>query len=251
MTAYKALTIGLILALAITLNSCKSTNKKQADPVYDEFVTNPNATGDWLEVKLTAGPAYNHPVIAIWLEDTNRQFIQTLYVSQTIAKGVFERGKVEQGQWMPGEIQRPSAIPVWSHQHIDEKNEFGNFLPTPEDPVVDALTGPTPLRSFILKAKTNQPITSATVLMLEINQAFDFNEHWVNAKYPDKNEYMKSGQPSIVYRALINPNQERKEFELKPYGHGHYAGENGEVNNDLSTLTTAKKIIGSAMVRIE
>lgn len=251
MTTKNTLIASFLLVLVFALSACKSTKKEQPQPVYDEFSTNQNAEGDILEIQLTAGPAYNHPIMAIWLEDTNRNFIQTLYVSESIAKGVFEHGKAEQGHWMPGEIQRPSALPVWSHQHVREKNEYGHFLPTPKDPVVDALTGATPQRSFILKTRTNTSILAPVRLILEINQAFDFNEHWTNAKFTGDKEYEKSGQPAIIYSALIEPDKQSEQYNLKPLGHAHFSGAHGEINQDISTLTSAKKIISSATVTLK
>ncbi|MGM0612753.1 MAG: hypothetical protein ACQESM_04495 [Bacteroidota bacterium] len=251
MNTLKTKTFYLLPVLfAILLSSCKSTDQNQ-EPVFDEISKNTRANGQLLEIKVVEGPEHNHPLMAFWLETKNGEFIQTLFVARSIGKGVFEHGKAEKGHWMPGEIQRPAALPVWSHRQQEKKNKYGNYLPTPKNPIPDTYTGATPKQSFVLKVRTDKIIDSPVKIRMEINQAFDWNEHWTNDKFPGEQEYKNSAQPAIVYEALINPKVTDSTYTLKPIGHAHYAGKNGKIYENLSTITTAQKIVRRVTVRVK
>ncbi len=227
----------LIAGITLMMHSC-GIRSDDRQPVFEQRQMNTSAKGSLLEIKLVAGPDFNHPLMAIWLEDLNNRFIQTLFVAESIGKGEFAYGKQEKGQWLPGEIQRPSALPVWSHKSIKEKNRYGNYLPTPENPVADAYTGATPLQSFIMKVTTEKEITRPVKIMLEINQAFDWNEHWTNNKYPADDDYKTSAQPAVIYSATIRPESTDSVFVLEPIGNAHYSGDNGNIYQELSTIST-------------
>ncbi|MFW6019334.1 MAG: hypothetical protein ACOCPM_02035 [Bacteroidales bacterium] len=238
------------LLLIISLYSCRSTGQGQ-EPVFEEINKNTNAKGQLLKINVVEGPEHNHPLMAFWLEEEDGSFIQTLFVARSIGKGVFEHGKADQGQWKPGEIQRPSALPVWSHKQQEKKNKYGNYLPTPDNPVPDTYTGATPKHSFKLKVRSNEPIEKPVKIMMEINQAFDWNEYWTNGKYPEEEEYKNSAQPAVVYQSTLNPEYTDSTYTLEPVGHAHYAGKNGKIYKDLSTITTAQKIVRKVTVTIK
>ena len=251
MNTLKINTFYVFLALLfILLNGCKSTKKEQ-EPVFEEINKNTNAKGQLLQINVIEGPEHNHPLLAIWLEEKDGRFVQTLFVAQSIGKGIFEHGKADKGQWKPGEIQRPAALPVWSHRQQGKKNKYGNYLPTPDNPVPDTYTGATPKQSFVLKVRSNEPIEKPVKIMMEINQAFDWNEYWTNDKYPGEEEYKNSAQPAVVYEGMINPKYTDSTYTLKPIGHAHYAGKNGKIYEDLSTITTAQKIVRRVTVTIK
>jgi hypothetical protein len=208
-----------------------------------------NNSGTALQIRFERGAEHNYPLFAVWLADDEGNYIQTLYVSQSIGKGVFKRISRSKGAWMPGEIQRPAALPYWAHQR-NEKNENGGVLPTPKNPVPDAYTGATPQTSFVLNVKTEQPLNGNYKIMLELNQSWDWNEAWFNARFPDEKEYKTSSQPALIYAAEINTDKKGVEVPLKPIGHGHYAGKDGSLTTDLSTFTTALKIAKTITVKV-
>ncbi|MBV5342325.1 hypothetical protein JZU68_01465, partial [bacterium] len=76
------------------------------------------------QLRFERGIEHNHPLFAVWLADDEGNYIQTLYVSESIGKGVFKRINKSKGRWLAGEIQRPAALPYWAHQR-NEKNENG------------------------------------------------------------------------------------------------------------------------------
>ena len=236
----------LLIAIVLLPLPVSAKKLKEEKPVCVQYGT--ENTGTRLEISFEKGEAYNHPLFAIWLADANGKYIQTLYVSQSIGKGVFLRGNRKNGQWMPGEIQRPAALPYWAHQR-SVLNENGGVLPTPKSPVVDAYTGATPKNSFVLEVKTEQILSGSYKVMFEINQSWDWNEYWFNAKYPDDKEYKTSSQPALVYCADIESGNFQTVY-FQPVGRSHCSGKDGHLYEDLNTLTTALKIANKIWVRI-
>ena len=108
----KTLTFTLLASLVM---AC-TTSKVPVDEVPDHISSNPEGSGPKLEIEMTRGEGHNHPLMAIWAEDMNGRFLQTLYVSESIGKGVFKHGDSSRGFWMPGEIRRPAALPYWGHR---------------------------------------------------------------------------------------------------------------------------------------
>ncbi len=239
----------LIPAWLLTVNSC--THKVQPQPVtFETIKTNQNGTGQALTLEFTGGSAHNHPLMVVWIETDNGEYIQTLFVAESIGKGVFKYSTPASGKWMPGSILRPAALPYWGHKR-GIKTAEGLFLPSAENPVPDAYTGPTPTSHFILETKADNPLPQRFRVLLEINQSWDWNEYWTNNKYPDNKEYKTSSQPSIIYAAEVNLDQPTREVTFTPIGHGHYAGEDGILYTDLTTITTALNITSSIKLKIK
>ncbi|MFZ4581207.1 MAG: hypothetical protein ACOYM7_01040 [Paludibacter sp.] len=207
-------------------------------------------SGTLLQIKFQKGPEHNHPLFAIWLADADGKYIQTLYASESIGRGYFKHSSRTAGKWLPGEIQRPAALPYWIFQR-NEKNEKGGLLPTVLNPVVDAYTGATPQVSFFLNVKTEKPLNGSYKIMFELNQSWDWNEAWYNARFQGEKEYQTSSQPALVYSADIQSTKTGVEIPLKPIGHSHYSGKDGSLTKDLSTITTALKIAKSITVKVQ
>lgn len=229
----------LVLSLSVLLSACK-TAQVQAPPP-DVYTYNTGAAGPPIRIEFTKGEEHNHPLMAIWIEDMQGKFVQTIFVAESIGKGVFQHGDASTGKWMPGEIRRPAALPVWSHRR-GIRAEDGLFLPTTQNPVPDAFTGPTPPQSFVIESRLENEDLRQFMVFFEINQTWDWNEYWTNNKYPDNDEYKTSCQPALVYKAIVNLDDEQKEYRMRLVGHSHYAGEDGEIYEDVSTFTTARNI---------
>jgi hypothetical protein len=237
----------ILLVLLLLLPVLVSAKKKTE--VFSQHAYGVTAQGTSLTIKFQKGKEHNHPLYAIWLADERGKYLETLYVSETIGKGVFPRANRATGHWLAGEIQRPAALPFWAHQR-NAINEFGTYNPTPRHPVVDGLTGATPPASFVMKVKTSKPLQGKYQVMLELNQSWDWNEYWYNDRFPTDKEYKTSSQPALVYSVLINVPSNGAVYEMKPVGHSHYSGADGNLNTDLSTLTTALKIARSITVEV-
>lgn len=227
--------------------SC-SLNKKP-DTAMEIIKTRELEEGIPLIIDFHRGKTHHHPLMAIWIEDMEENYIQTLYVAKSIAKGIFEHGDISTGKWLPGEVRRPAALPYWSHKR-NIQEEDGYYVPTAKTPMPDAVTGATPLKNFRLVTRANIQEGKKFRVLMEINQSFDWNEYWNNTKYPEDEQYKSSCQPSVIYAVTVNPEDMEMSFHLHPTGHGHYSGKNGKLNTDLSTLTTALEIVEKAVVRI-
>jgi len=239
----------VLFSLAVLLiAACRPSSKRTSEP--ETIITNASAAGLGIELSLTKGKEFNHPLVAVWLETPSGQYIQTLYVSQSIASGFFAHADNSGNKWKPGSRRRPAALPYWSHKR-NVKEEDGYFIPTPATPMPDAYTGPTPLKSFVLKSKSDSLLSNEFVVLLEINQCFDFNRTWTTTRFPNDNQYATSGQPSLIYSsATINPSKLEAEYKMSVVGYGNPSGADGNLNPNLSGFTTALEIVNKAVVKV-
>ncbi len=246
---YAIATLMMLLSACITPKDARDSRKHMLKPEPMVFETSYNGRGMALSVHFEAGKSFNHPLMAIWLEDTLGNYIQTLYVAQSIAKGVFRHGDPSSGRWQAGPRRRPAALPYWGHQRGIQASD-GLYLPEESNPLPDAITGPTPKGDFILKSYTPASNDNTVKLLFEINQSWDWNRYWTNNKFPGDSAYITSSQPAVVYETWIDLSSNVSEFTLHPIGHSHWSGSTGELFTDLSTLTTALDIAGEIKVRV-
>lgn len=238
----------VFLLPAMFLFMCTNT-RLPVEESPEHFNSNPMGSGPAMEIEMTRGEGHNHPLMAIWIETLDGKFIQTLYVAESIGKGVFQHGDASRGFWKAGEIQRPSALPYWSHKR-GIKNDKGFYLPTPTNPVPDAFTGPTPGQNFILHTKLNEPGLNSFNVLFEVNQTWDWNEFWTNNKFPNDEEYKTSCQPALVYSAKVDLENPQGSYQMKVMGRSHHSGANGDLFTDLETLTTALHIAKQITIRV-
>jgi hypothetical protein len=236
----------LLAIILLSILTCKSS-KVQAPPAV--YTYNSDTTGTEISIEFTRGSAFNHPLLAIWIEDQNGNFVQTLYVSESLGKGIFQHGDAKSGKWMPGPVMRPAALPYWSHRR-GIRNSLGLYLPDAENPIPDAYTGPTPPGDFVLNTKIENTNLRKFSVYLEINQTWDWNEFWTNDKYPDDDDYKTSCQPALVYKTGVDLDEGIKTYEMAVIGHSHYSGKNGELFPDISTITTALNIVKNISITI-
>ncbi|MCP4755138.1 MAG: hypothetical protein GY866_30035 [Proteobacteria bacterium] len=203
-------------------------------------------SGRKIEVKVKAGKYWKDkwpiflfiqktttPQVAIWIEDTKGNFLETIYVSKKAAT---------QGWVGMGDIRRKSSLPYWAHRR-GKKYQDGIYLPTSDDPLPDALTGATPVGDFTVNMPNRKMISDSIKVFAEFNSSGNFNED-----YPEDDFF---GQPSVVYSSIINLTEPGSSTQLKLSGHGHPKGDNGKLFSDLSTLTTALKIVDEVTVELK
>jgi len=238
----------LTIPLVLLIISCTNT-RVPTEETPDHISSNPAGNGTRIEVEMLRGEGHNHPLMAIWVEDEKGNYLQTLFVAESIGKGIFQHGDASRGFWKPGEIQRPAALPRWAHQR-GIKSEKGLYIPTPTSPVPDAYTGPTPGKSFVLNTRLDEPGTRQFRVLFEINQTWDWNEFWTNNKFPGDEEYKSSCQPALVYYTSIDLDNPKEEYMMEVLGRSHHSGATGELFTDLETLTTALHIAEEIVVRL-
>jgi len=132
-----------IFIIILILAGCAS--QRSMDEEQKVIRTSPENNIRMLEIQFVAGEEFNHPSFAIWTEDLYGNYIETLYVTQYVAKGKFAFGEIEPGKWKnePGEARRPATLPYWAHKRNIQAPD-GLYVPSPETEVPDALTSATP-----------------------------------------------------------------------------------------------------------
>jgi len=184
----------------------------------------------------------NPPQFAIWIEDTAGNYISTLFVTKRIAT---------EGWRSNGGNRRKEALPHWCHQRGVIYDD-GLYLPTKNQPLTDGISGATPKSGIELKLQPADYLRQF-VIKAEFNHSIDFNDSFPeNATEGDFNYSggnMGSGQPALVYSALINLESEINEYTLNLIGHSSPDGSNGDIYNDLSGITTADKIVKQIILR--
>jgi len=185
----------------------------------------------------------NAPQIAIWTEDMDGNFLSTVYVSKKLAKQ----------SWMAaGGNRRKESLPCWSHAQGKQYPD-GLYLPTKDEPLPDAITGATPKESFTTNLQMDDTVRQF-IVKCEFNHSIDFNEYYPkDAKEGDENYSggkMGSGQPAVVYEAIVDLDAGQKEFRAKLIGHSSPDGTDGKIYPDVSKLTTALDIVKGITVYV-
>lgn len=186
----------------------------------------------------------NPPQIAIWVEDMEGKYLSTIYVSHKIATQSWQAA---------GGNRRKEALPHWCHQH-GIKYSDGLYLPTKEEPVADGISGATPRSGFDVKM-TPYGELKKFVLKVEVNHSTDFNDNWPKlAKEGDANYSggkEGSGQPAVIYAAIVDLTSNNHIFEAELIGHSSPDGSDGNIDTDISSLTTALHIVKRITVEIQ
>ena len=183
----------------------------------------------------------NPPQFAVWIEDTEGNYISTIYATYKIATE----------SWISNNgNRRKEALPYWCHKRGIVYSD-GLFLPTKKQPLTDGITGATPKVDKEIQLNLKE-FTKPIVIKAEFNQSLDFNNFFPeNAKETDSNYSggkEGSGQPAVIYAATIYPNATRT--YLKLIGHSSSDGSSSEIFTDLNKLTSAKNIVGNIYVDI-
>jgi hypothetical protein len=242
----------LTVVLFVVISSCianrQSSDSETEEEVY-HFTTNENGMGPWITVEFQRGESFYYPLMAVWLEDMSGNYIQSLYVPNSVATSIFRFGEVRDREWAPGIRRYPQTLPYWAHKRGILASD-GLYMPDPESPISDAYSGATPITGFVMSSRPDNPITDQVRVMLEVNQNWDWNEYWTNDRFPDDEFYKRSCQPALVYEAIIDPKFPGGEVVMRPIGHSHHSGATGELFTDLKTITTALNIADSIVVKL-
>lgn len=215
-----------------------------------------------LTIDFLKGKRFWNPQLAIWIEDSAGNYIETLLVTKSTAQGLFysgrsasnfkeaDRAKVEANT----PTRRVDALPYWSHKR-NHKYEDGFYSPPPGEPLPDGITGATPKDNFYFK--TNEfridDLQSFRV-MVEVNVAFDENEFYSEYDFLEDSLYHAGtgllGQPSLIYGTTVSRQDQQRYYVLSLLGHGHHSGATGELIKDMSTVTTAKYVVERIVVGV-
>jgi hypothetical protein len=174
--------------------------------------------------------------LAIWVTDSKGVFVDTVYVTRYVAK----KGLGNRGGKLDGKLggSRLSSLPVWAYGRGFDYGG-GNFYPSKDRPLPDAITSATPKKGeFVWTWRPQKGLEPGKYFYyVEVNKSFDKNE---NHKYS-----WYRGQPSVVWQGVLQVGQEVSQGSAVIVGHGDVAGADGEIHPDVSTLTTALRLIES------
>jgi hypothetical protein len=215
-----------------------------------------------ITIDFLKGKHFWNPQVAIWIEDSAGNYIETLLVTTSTAKGLFYTGRSASNFKESDEVKvqeniatrRVDALPYWSHKRNNRYRD-GFFSPPPDDPLPDAITGATPKENFYFKSVDGaiEEMTSFRV-MIELNVAFDENEYYSEYDFLEDSLYHGGtgllGQPSLIYGTTINRKDKERYYILPLLGHGHHSGATGDLIAEINTITTAKGIVERIVVGI-
>jgi hypothetical protein len=165
------------------------------------------------------------PVMAIWAETRSGAMIETLYIDSRLAYSA-------DIEWGGVTTARHHILPIWRHKHTS----VSGIDPNGE---VDAVSSATPTHTFSLDNYLVLGEEKSFNICIEVSLPHDVNEN-----YPD----VHLGQPSILYTAYIEIDEEKKYHLLELTGHGNNDAERGIVQYDLTDITTAKDILDLSIV---
>ena len=229
----------------------------------DEFLTydfRGKSDGAGLQVEIKKGRHFWYPQLAVWLEDTAGKYIKTIFITNSTAKGLFyasrtkDNYKLYDGKKVEGRLatRRVNALPHWSYKrNVKYPDNF--YVPPPDQPLPDGISGATPQGNLTLKSDLPEP--EKFVIKLEVNVAFDENKYFSAFDYPDDSLYHSGsglmGQPSLVYGAVVDRNDNQKYYLMTLLGHGHQSGQSGRIYTDTDMITTAKEILERIIVGLD
>lgn len=225
------------------------------------IITNKDKNGIGIQVQIEIGEhwihamkllgifkIHNRPQIAVWIEDDKGAFVQNLYVTQKTAEQGWLHGPGDPSK--KNKIQRYEALPYWMHKQ-NHNFDQGSLMPTKNNPLPELITSATPKKSVTIQSICDKQLRKFKIL-LEVNHSTDFNEYYSKNKTVGQIGFSGgawgSGQPSIVYEADIDLNNQQREYVMKVIGSGCPDGSNGDLSNDLHSITTALSILKEARV---
>ena len=215
-------------------------------PAHAEIIkTNGDGSGVPVTIDITEGehwkhfmwvskiiPVWNRPQIAVWAETPGGDFITTLYVTHRSATQ----------NWRGGNVRRPGSLPYWSHRRGVEYSD-GYYMPPKDAPLPDTMTAATPKQGFTLESNLHANADSI-VVFVEANHSFDTND-----AFPKKTGGV-NGQPSAVYRAVVDCATLPATAAFSLAGYGSPDGSDGKLYTDTEKLTTGKDIVGDMTVTV-
>ena len=168
------------------------------------------------------------PSIAVWAETTTGTLIETLYLEQSLAYS-------DKPVWDGIRTQRNHILPIWRHRYtmvsgIDPDGE------------IDGVTGATADHQFALDPYLQRGEGNSFVLCVELNAPGDANESWTDTSL---------GQPSLLYTALVNVDEEQAYRILELTGHGGGAETSGNIQYHLEGITTARSMVDLLLLKLE
>jgi len=205
-------------------------------------------------------PSGDGPQMALWLEDADGGYVSTIYVTR--------RAAFEDWLGVTGLAEREAArrpLPVWAGKHREigvepmaacaacHGKRRSDDKAVSDDPILEGLTGRAPSSGFSLEWAVPERVGPGTYrVRAEVNHWADPNDRYaVGLPEDDPNQSggrPGSGQPSLIWEGIVEIGADPNDCDLVVIGHGHPAGLDGEIDPDLTGLTTALSIVDTIRV---
>lgn len=209
-----------------------------------------------LKVSIEQGNAYLHdfplflgikkknpPQIAIWIEDLQGNYISTIFATHKIATAKWQSASGN---------RRKESLPHWCYSRGVQYSD-GLYLPTRDNPLTDGVSGATPTASFNMKIKPKRELKQF-IIKIEVNHSTDFNDNYPKSAKEGDAGYSGgeegSGQPAVVYAAKIDLTSQTA-FRAELTGHSSPDGTDGNLQTDVSKLTSALDIVKQITINIQ
>jgi hypothetical protein len=168
------------------------------------------------------------PAIAVWAETNTGSMIETLHLEQSLAYS-------DKPLWHEVNEKRNHILPVWRNRYTMVSGVSANG-------VVDAVTRPTENHKFALDPHLQPGKDNKFLLWVEVNAPNDANAAWRGQRI---------GQPSVLYSAYVKIDEAPPYTILELTAHGGGAADNGTLDYDLDSLTTAKDLVDLMLLKLE
>lgn len=233
--------IAIAAVLLCILGSCLINDLDDSETVIQ---LKKEAAGTEIRISVEKGEEWAHiqgigpfrvwvyPQMVLWAEDSDGNYIETLYISDADGKYNRHAGK----QKMGAEFFR-QCFPVWASAFTGS----GGSLPSKEAPFPDSLTSATAQSSFRLDTRL-ESFDGPMRLYGEINKSGDNNGTY----HEGNNDW--AGQPSIIYSVEIPSAPAPGVFPMRPVGHGGLIADAPRIYGDLSGIDSALEIVAGIEV---
>jgi hypothetical protein len=141
---------------------------------FEKITTRANSEGTKIRLFVQKAPTTELPVIAIWVEDSARKFVENLFVpaKMSVLPSSEEEKREARGSY-PSTDFKPEVLSEWQKQATDSKPTFEQA---------------TPLNSFVLESSTSAKDFYVVKLAVKTAQKTEVYEGLIEAK---KTEMMK------------------------------------------------------------
>ncbi len=147
--------------------------------------------------------------------------------------------KTGTGSW-GSNVVRSVSLPYWvSRWNLETQSRS---YPTPENPVINALTGATPKVDFI--AEVIVPAKSVWNYFIEVNVSGDYNDAFPVKQKDGKPDRQGNGQPSIIYRGEITSSPGRRS-RPELIGRTEQLRSVEHIITDMEGISTAKNLFST------
>ncbi len=171
------------------------------------------------------------PQIVVWVEDVRHDFIETLFITK-----YHGQQEVISSSDILDIVYRKGTLPLWLGKQYTKTGTY----PTKYNHMPDAVTSATPNGELIINTKVDKNIKEGYIY-IEVNNMGDYNSRHTDFLY---------GQPSIVYRALVDFKKKNKTYDFEIIGSTSRNAE-GVYFEHLNGVTSAKNIIRSATITVK